>query len=140
MIATVAPLLLIEPDELIAELTAFRLELLGFRVEYFHRGEDGRQRAESLNPSVILVDSNLPDYDGFELVKQFSSNSRTAGIPLLVLSVDADLHRVEQAYRAGARDYLVLPYDPIVLETKIKRLIERREEAETRPRRIGVLN
>lgn len=127
MLDHVASLLLVEPDELIAELTAFRLELLGFRVLTVHRPDDGLREALDREPDVILLDLRSEDGDAIAMLRALSDNTRTAGVPVLALSTDADLHQVERAYRSGAKDYLVLPYDPAVLERKVRRLLTLRD-------------
>jgi PleD family two-component response regulator len=40
----------------------------------------------------------------------------------MVLSTNSDLEDVQKAYHAGADEYLVIPYDPLVLESKVERL------------------
>jgi PleD family two-component response regulator len=52
-----------------------------------------------------------------------SRNERTAALPVLALSTDAELDTVQKAFRAGARDFLVLPYDPLTLDRKVEQLV-----------------
>ena len=121
----VPQLLLVEEDELLADITAFRLELLGYTVICVRSAEQAQTRLQQDPlPAIILLDAALPDINGFELLGRLSSGDRTHAIPVMMLTVDADLNAVQKAYRAGAKDYLVLPYDPAVLEQKIERLME----------------
>jgi len=46
-------------------------------------------------------------------------------IPIMAISDNADLDEVERAYAAGANDYLVIPYDPSMLEEKLEKLLDR---------------
>jgi DNA-binding response OmpR family regulator len=48
---------------------------------------------------------------------------RTSDIPVIFLSVNSDLDDVQKSYNAGADEYLVIPYDPVVLEAKVEHLI-----------------
>jgi CheY-like chemotaxis protein len=73
-------------------------------------------------PTLIIVDHVLPGMDGIELINRLSNDMRTSEIPVLLLSTKADLEDVQRAYNAGADEYVVIPYDPIVLEAKIERL------------------
>lgn len=117
-------LLLAEEDPLLAELTAFRLELLGYRVAVAMQGQQILQRLEAGEiPDLILLDTVLPDMDGIELVNRLSSDARFSRVPILVFSTDADLNTVQRAHTAGAKDYLVTPYDPVVLERKVAGLL-----------------
>jgi CheY-like chemotaxis protein len=121
-----APLvLLIEEDPILAEVTGFRLELLGFRVLQVHSAEAAFDAVDGQSPDVILLDTVLPGMDGIELTNRLSNDPKTSTIPIMVLSTNADLNEVQRAHVAGAKDYLVIPYDPSVLEEKLDRLLQR---------------
>ena len=118
----VPQLLLIEEDELLADITAFRLELLGYTVICVRSAEQAQARLQQDPlPAIILLDTALPDANSSDLLGRLSSGERTHSIPVMVLTDDADLNAVQKAYKAGAKDYLVLPYDPAVLEQKVER-------------------
>ena len=73
-------------------------------------------------PTVVIVDQVLPGMDGIEFINRLSNDTRTSDIPIMFLSTNGDLEDVQKAYNAGADEYLVIPYDPIVLEAKVERL------------------
>lgn len=122
-------LLLAEEDDLLAEIIAFRLELLGYRVDRVKGGQDLLEQTRVGLPDLIIVDLFLPDMSGFDLINQLSSESRTDPIPILVFSTDSELESVEKAYAAGADDFLVVPFDPTVMESKVEELLERTTES-----------
>ena len=64
----------------------------------------------------------LPGIDGIEFINRLSNDTRTSDIPIMFLSTNGDLEDVQKAYNAGADEYLVIPYDPMVLEAKVERL------------------
>jgi PleD family two-component response regulator len=47
---------------------------------------------------------------------------QTSEVPVMVISTNSDLEDVQKAFNAGADEYLVIPYDPLVLEAKVERL------------------
>jgi CheY-like chemotaxis protein len=57
-----------------------------------------------------------------EFINRLSNDTRTSNIPIMFLSTNGDLDDVQKAYNAGADEYLVIPYDPLVLESKVERL------------------
>ena len=120
-------LLLIEEDEVLAEITAFRLELLGYGVRCAHSGEEARTMLADRLPDLIILDLYLPDVQGVDLVNALKNDPETHSIPILVFSIDADLENVERAYLAGAEDFLVTPYDPAVLEQKLSIMLQMAE-------------
>jgi len=115
-------ILLIEGEPILLEITAFRLELLGYRVVSYASAEQGVEWLQTQLPSAIIVDHSLPGMDGLEFVNRLSNDIRTSEIPIMFLSTNGDLDDVQKAYNAGADEYLVIPYDPMVLEAKVERL------------------
>lgn len=61
--------------------------------------------------------------DGLALTERLSNDPRTSQIPILAISDNADLDEVERSYVAGAKDYLVIPYDLTVLQDKLGKLL-----------------
>jgi len=115
-------ILLIEGDRTLLEITAFRLELLGYEVITLDTAERALEWLREQLPTLVIVDHVLPGIDGIEFINRLSNDTRTSEIPIMFLSTNGDLDDVQKAYNAGADEYLVIPYDPIVLEAKVERL------------------
>lgn len=122
-------ILLIEGDRTLLEITAFRLELLGYEVVTLETAEKALEWMHDKLPTLVIVDHALPGMDGIEFINRLSNDTRTSEIPIMFLSTNGDLEDVQKAYNAGADEYLVIPYDPMVLESKVERLAS----AETQP-------
>ncbi|NQT37589.1 MAG: response regulator [Planctomycetes bacterium] len=117
-------ILLIEDEPVLAEVTGFRLELLGFEVETVASSEETFRATQRRMPEAIILNLGSPDMDGLALTERLSNDPRTSQIPILAISDRAGLDEVERAYAAGAKDYLVIPFNPIVLERKLGRLVQ----------------
>src|SRR3990170_8202567 len=115
-------ILIVEEDPTLLEITAFRLELLGYEVVTQQSAERALEWLKDQLPNLIIVDHVLPGMDGVEFINRLSNDTRTSNIPIMFLSTNGDLEDVQKAYNAGADEYLVIPYDPIVLEAKVERL------------------
>jgi CheY-like chemotaxis protein len=115
-------ILFVEEDSILMEITAFRLELLGYEVIRHQSAERALEWLHEQLPTLIIVDHVLPGMDGIEFINRLSNDTRTGDIPIMLLSTNGDLEDVQKAYNAGADDYLVIPYDPMVLESKVERL------------------
>jgi DNA-binding response OmpR family regulator len=124
-------ILLIEGDPTLLEITAFRLELLGYQVVSQNSAELAMAWLGENLPSIVIVDHVLPGMDGIEFINRLSNDTRTSNIPLMFLSTNGDLEDVQKAYNAGADEYLVIPYDPMVLESKVERLTSAVSAAQT---------
>lgn len=114
-----ATILIIEDDVKIAHLLQETLEFEGYSAVVATRGEDGIAYAARELPQLVLLDLMLPGIDGFEVVQMLRANTRTAHIPVVVLSAR---HDVEDKVRAleCANDYLTKPYDGDELLARIR--------------------
>ena len=62
-------------------------------------------------PDLILLDLNLPDIDGAEVLKLILANDKTKNIPVVIISADGMQHQVDKLLKAGAKKYLTKPLD-----------------------------
>lgn len=122
-------ILLVEPEAVLAEVTAFRLELLGYVVERVESAEDALEAIEQTEVDLVITDLELPGMTGMAFIEKVSSDEKTSDLPMMVLSMDADLDHVQAVHNAGGCDFLVVPFQPEVLAEKVAKHIERREEA-----------
>jgi DNA-binding response OmpR family regulator len=115
-------ILLIEEDPTLLEITGFRLELLGYKVVALSSADRALEWLRDELPTLIIVEQALSGIDGIEFINRLSNDIRTSETPIMFLSTTSDLDEVRRAYNAGADEYLVIPYDPLVLESKVERL------------------
>jgi CheY-like chemotaxis protein len=83
----------------------------GLTLMHARCGEAGVEKALSHRPRMILLDLNLPDIHGSEVLRRLQSDSVTEKIPVVVLSADATPSQIERLLAAGARNYLTKPFD-----------------------------
>lgn len=83
-------------------------------------GKDGMQVARETEPAVILLDLDMPDVDGFEVLRQLKDDPKTVNIPVLVLSGLTDSQDKVTAFDLGAIDYITKPFDIIELRVRIR--------------------
>src|SRR5439155_5491111 len=75
------------------------------------KGETGIELAQIHLPKLILLDLNLPDMHGSEVLEKLQRNPETAELPVVVLSADATPSQIERLLTTGARNYLTKPFD-----------------------------
>jgi PAS domain S-box-containing protein len=79
-------------------------------------GLDGLGAIKRRQPSLVLLDMQLPDIDGLEVLRRLQADAETADIPVIVVSADATEGRISQALAAGAAHYLTKPVNiPMLL-------------------------
>lgn len=74
-------------------------------------GQDGVELAQAHRPKLILLDLNLPDIHGSEVLRRLQDEPSTSKVPVVVLSADATPSQIERLLTAGARNYLTKPFD-----------------------------
>lgn len=83
----------------------------GLSLMHAVHGEMGLDFAAACQPKLILLDLNLPDMHGADVLRRLQANPETAGIPVVVLSADATPSQIERLLAGGARNYLTKPFD-----------------------------
>jgi CheY-like chemotaxis protein len=81
------------------------------RLLHAPRGQLGIELAQALRPKLVLLDLNLPDMHGSEVLRRLKQERTTADIPVVVLSADATASQIERLLSAGAKNYLTKPFD-----------------------------
>ncbi len=113
-------ILLVEDDHDDAELACMALKNSGVAKDIVVK-TDGRQALEFLEnlpqkdnskpakPVVILLDINMPEMDGFEVLKRIKKNAETRKIPVIMLSSSEEEQDVTRSYEYGANSYVSKP-------------------------------
>jgi DNA-binding response OmpR family regulator len=128
--------LCVDDDEDERRALACLLEAAGLDVKEAATGDEGLRLAGG-NPSLVVLDVNLPDIDGFEVCRRIKAHPATAAIPVLHLSgVFVHSGDVGRALAGGADGYLTKPVDPRVLLAWTKALL-RTPSAEAEDRAAG---
>ncbi len=115
-------ILLIEEDPTLLAITAFRLELLGHELVSLQTAHEASQWLEKQLPDLVAV-GHLADTEPIDFLNRLSNEERTSNLPVIYLSACTDLEEVQRAFNAGADEYLITPYDPLMLENKIEGLL-----------------
>ena len=109
---TACDVLYIEDDPvnftLVERILEFRPTLT---LMHARTGRDGVELAHAYRPKLILLDLNLPDMHGSEVLRRLQNEPETASVPVVVLSADATPSQIERLLTAGARNYLTKPFD-----------------------------
>ena len=124
MAAERATIVLLLGEAVLSQITAFRLSLLGYRVHAVSTIEEGETLLGKLRPDLLLVDTKSGDVDLLQWAAGARGQSGESPFAVMVLSPDPSLDTVTRAFHAGAVDYLVTPFDPSVMEQKIRRALE----------------
>jgi two-component system, OmpR family, phosphate regulon response regulator PhoB len=116
----VSTILLVEDDPDIRELVAYKLSRGGFEVIEAADGLAALQAARTRPPDAVILDMGLPRLSGIEVCRELRAAPATAAVPIIMLTGAVRLQELEQAYAAGASDYLVKPFSPRELQRRVE--------------------
>ena len=74
-------------------------------------GTLGLEMARTSRPDLVLLDVNLPDVEGNEVLAELRKESALVDVPVIVVSADGTSQRVQQMLAGGAREYVAKPFD-----------------------------
>jgi len=114
-------ILVVDDEERVREMLDFRLRLFGYDVVQAPNGREALEVARREQPDLVLLDVMMPELDGFQVCSRLKQDDATESIPVVFLTAKADAKDVTRAVNSGAVDYVVKPYDPVVLQEKVAR-------------------
>ena len=118
--------IIIEDSEEIAECMEQSLTDMGITSDVFSDGSKFRHATSMVDYDLMVVDLNLPDSDGIDLVKEFRIKHSKA--PVLIVSARTSIDDRVEGLNIGADDYLVKPFDLNEFEARIRALLRRSGE------------
>ncbi len=90
-----------------------------FRLLFARNGADALTVARKHRPSLILLDIQMPDINGYEVCRQLKADARTEGIPVMFISGLADAGHEEEGFACGGVDYIVKPISRPILRARV---------------------
>ena len=123
-------ILVIEDEEDVSDLIRYHLKKAKLRVLVAADGAEGLRIAGEERPNGIILDIMLPRLNGFEVTKKLKADTRTAEIPLLILSAKGESDSRIKGLELGADDYLPKPFSPRELVLRVEALLRRSKVAE----------
>jgi len=123
--------LLIEDNQDVLHYLAACLEGQ-YQLEMAANGQEGIEKALEAVPDIIISDVMMPKKDGFEVVQTLKNDERTSHIPIILLTAKADAASRIEGLERGADAYLAKPFEQKELEVRLRKLIELRQQLQTR--------
>ncbi|NEO28988.1 MAG: response regulator [Symploca sp. SIO3C6] len=102
-------ILIIEDDDMVRSIMFNLLELEDFNVISAVDGLSGLLIAQKFQPDLIISEINVPQLDGYSILRNLRNDLSTANIPFICITPNSDAESRSQALRLGANDYLTKP-------------------------------
>ena len=84
--------------------------------------EHGLRLADQHQPDIIIVDINMPDMDGYEVLRRLRAQDKFKTTPIIALTASAMTDEIQRGLQAGFADYITKPFDIVELKKKLQRM------------------
>ncbi|MXF48887.1 two-component system response regulator QseB [Raoultella sp. Lac2] len=116
-------ILVVEDDKLIGDGIKVGLTKMGFSIDWFTRGEEGKAALYTAPYDAAILDLTLPGIDGLDILRAWRNQGRHE--PVLILTARDALSQRVEGLRLGADDYLCKPFALIEVAARLEALIRR---------------
>jgi len=125
-------ILLVDDEPDIVEIIRFNLEQNGYKISTASDGLEAIKVAEKEIPHLIIMDVMMPNLDGIEACERLRQDDRFSDTIIMFLTARGEDYSYVAAFDAGADDYVTKPIKPKVLVSKVKGLLRRLKEKESK--------
>jgi DNA-binding response OmpR family regulator len=127
-------ILVIDDNDLVSMMLREHLVQEGFEAVVAHDANEGFAAAVEHNPDLILLDVQLPDIVGFDLIRIIKNRDDLAEIPIIMITGSArSTEEKVKGFKLGADDYVIKPFETPELIERIRALLRRRERPVSSP-------
>jgi len=113
-------ILVVDDEELNRILLSTNLQETGYTVE---TAEDGQQALQALRAhpfDAVLLDLLMPRIDGYQVLAEMKQDAALRRMPVIVISSTDEMDSLVRCIEMGATDYLTKPFDPVLLQARIR--------------------
>lgn len=115
--------LIVDDSRTVRRILAGMLAELGFETCEAADGSDAvNQLASSLEPDVMLVDWNMPQMSGLQMVEAVRRDPKYQATPIMMVTSENELEPMRQALEAGANEYVMKPFGKEMIADKLQLL------------------
>lgn len=132
-VTTQGDILIVEDDSDIRDLIQFNLERDGFKTRAAKNGEEALWLAFEQAPSLILMDIMMPVCDGLTALRKLrASTGSLRHVPVVMLTAKGEESDIVQGLELGADDYMMKPFSPKELTARIRAVLRRAKDGDSR--------
>lgn len=116
-------ILIVDDSATVRQQVGMALTQAGFAVLEAVDGIDGKEQIEKNSDiSLVVCDVNMPRMNGLEMVTQVKAEQKHANLPILMLTTEGDPSLIARAKKAGAKGWIVKPFNADLLVNAAKKL------------------
>jgi two-component system phosphate regulon response regulator PhoB len=118
-------ILIADDDPDIRDLVAFKLEQAGYDVIAVDNGLAALSAVSETPPDLAVLDVMMPGMSGIDVCRELRATASTMSLPVILLTARAQEGDVEVGFGAGADDYVVKPFSPRELVSRVEAVLAR---------------
>ncbi|WP_348340608.1 response regulator [Ignavibacterium sp.] len=112
-----------DDSPIIRKLIAFSLSIKGYEIISVNDGMEALEILPRENIDLLITDLNMPNVDGFELIKAVRENDELKHTPIIVLSNLSETDDIERALQFGADSYLIKPFEQKTILNEVSKYL-----------------
>jgi len=116
-------ILIADDSPTIRKFVSFSLTMQGFEVVPASDGMEAIEKLPAHKVDLVITDLNMPNLDGFELIRSIRGNDDYREIPIIILSSLSASEDIERGMSYGANSYLVKPFDPKRIQYEVSKYL-----------------
>jgi DNA-binding response OmpR family regulator len=117
--------LLVDDDPGITDLLRVTLDKEDMTCRSTAQSLDALKIAREWNPDIVVLDINMPDMDGYQVLAALKATSSDAPMRVLMLTACHQEAEVLKGFKLGAEDYIVKPFNPADLLMRVRRIVRK---------------
>lgn len=99
---------------------------LGYQATLAENGRAAWEKIQAENYDLLLLDIEMPEMDGFEVLRRLKADPARREIPVIVISAQDEVDSVVRCIEMGAEDYLPKPFNPVLLKARLSACLEKK--------------
>jgi len=118
----VASALVVDDSKAVRMILAKTLRELGYEVREAANGKEALELIENqkLSVGLVLADWNMPEVNGFELLKRLREKPEMASTAIVMVTTETEVDQMSAALEAGANEYIMKPFTKEILVQKLQ--------------------
>jgi len=121
---TMPKILVVDDEADLRSTVAYRLKFSDCEVVTASNGREGLEQAIAEMPDLILLDTNMPEMDGHQMLKRLRSTAEIKHIPVIMVTAISEPSDIAAASEYGISDYVTKPFNFAELMEKVQHALE----------------
>jgi DNA-binding response OmpR family regulator len=117
-------ILIADDNENIRDALTYLLEDEGYLLNMAKDGSDALKKAREFRPDILFLDIMMPEINGYEVCRIIKNDPALKGIYVIMLTAKGQVAEQERGKEVGADEYIVKPFSPMEILSKIKSILD----------------